>query len=219
MDEGGPLSEIITGFEHRPEQVAMARAVATAVNQGQRLIVEAGTGVGKSLAYLIPAALYAMMNNRRVVVSTNTINLQEQLLNKDAPVVARALGAVDGITAEDFKFTQLKGRANYLCLKRWNQLRSSEALSESEARLLAKTLVWLETTDTGDRSELNLRQHRSSAPWERLSAQGATDCPRLTGPCFLRAARERAAAAHLIIVNHALLLSDLTAGRVGYPGA
>ena len=212
LEDGGPFSHMMPGFEERTEQVAMARAVALAMNQGNRLIVEAGTGVGKSLAYLVPAMLYALQNNRRVVVSTNTINLQEQLLNKDVPVLVRALAEVDGVSAEEFKFTQLKGRANYLCLKRWNHLRSSEALSDGEARLLAKTLVWLQTTDTGDRSELNLGNRSTAAPWERLSAQGAVECPRVTGRCFLRAARERAAASHLVIVNHALLLSDLMAG-------
>ena len=217
LEEGGPLSEMMVAFERRPEQVAMARAVAEAINRGERLIVEAGTGVGKSLAYLIPAALYSLMNNRRVVVSTNTINLQEQLLNKDVPNLVRALAQVDGIPADEFKCTQLKGRANYLCLKRWNHLVASDSLSESEARLLAKTLVWLQTTATGDRSELNLGHRRSAAPWSRLSAQGATECPGGHGPCFLRAARDRAAAAHLIIVNHALLLSDLTSGGTVIP--
>ena len=142
----------------------MAREVARAINQGNRLIVEAGTGVGKSLAYLVPAALYALKNNKRVLVSTNTINLQEQLLNKDVPLLIQALEAAEGVSPEEFKFTQLKGRANYLCLRRWNHLRSSEALSDNEARLLAKTRVWLRTTDTGDRRELNLGHFSAAAP-------------------------------------------------------
>ena len=208
----GPLADSIPGFEERPQQIAMARAVAEAINDGTRLIVEAGTGVGKSMAYLLPALLYASVNNRRVVVSTNTINLQEQLLNKDVPALLEALSQVDGAAAGSLKFTQLKGRANYLCLKRWQQLCSSEALSDHEARLLAKTLVWLKTTNTGDRTELNLGHASSAAPWTRLSAQGATECPAPSGPCFLRAAREKAAESHLVIVNHALLLSDLTSG-------
>ena len=209
---GGPLSDAMPGFEDRPEQVAMARAVAEAINHGKRLIVEAGTGVGKSLAYLLPAILYAVMNNKRVVISTNTINLQEQLVNKDVPLLAQALAHVDGLAIHDLRFTQLKGRANYLCLRRWHHLRSSENLSDSEARLLAKTMIWLQTTDAGDRSELNLGHRSAAAPWDRLSAQGALECQGVSGLCFLRAARERAAAAHLVIVNHALLLSDVTAG-------
>ena len=157
------------------------------------------------------------MNNKRVVVSTNTINLQEQLVNKDVPILVRALGELDGAASEDLKFTQLKGRANYLCMRRWDHLRSSESLTEDEARMLAKTMVWLQTTTTGDRSELNLGNRNTSAPWERLSAQGAVECLSMGGPCFLRSARERAAASHLVIVNHALLLSDVTAGGALIP--
>ena len=212
LKEGSPLSEAVPGFEERPEQVAMARAVAEAINQRTRLMVEAGTGVGKSLAYLLPALLYASMNNKRVVVSTNTINLQEQLLNKDVPALLEALADVDDDLVRDTKFTQLKGRANYLCLKRWRHLRNTETLADHDARLLAKTLMWLKTTATGDRSELNLGHPRAAAPWERLSAQGALGCPAKSGVCFLRAARGKAAASHLVIVNHALLLSDVIAG-------
>ena len=211
LERSSPLADAVAGFEQRPQQVAMARSVAEAINQGQRLIVEAGTGVGKSLAYLLPAVLYALSNNKRVVVSTNTINLQEQLLRKDLPDLVRGLADVDGVTADDLRFTQLKGRANYMCLRRWNHLRSSDALSAAEARVLAKTLLWLDTTDTGDRSELNLGYRGSAAPWDRISAQGALECPYAGGPCFLRAARERAAASHLVVVNHALLLSDVAA--------
>ena len=212
LKAGGSLSQAILSFEERPEQVAMARAVADAINESSRLIVEAGTGVGKSLAYLLPAALYALSNNKRVVVSTDTINLQEQLLNKDLPLVVQALADSPDVSVDELKFTQLKGRANYLCLRRWQHMRSSETISEDEARLLAKTLVWLQTTATGDRSELNLGHRSAASPWERLSAQGALQCQGMGGPCFLRAARERAAASHIVVVNHALLLSDLTAG-------
>ena len=212
LKEGSPLSDAISGFEERPEQIEMARAVVEAVNNGTRLMVEAGTGVGKSLAYLLPALMYASMNNQRVVVSTNTINLQEQLLNKDVPSLIEALSQVDETSAQDVKFTQLKGRTNYLCMRRWDHLRSSDSLSTDEARLLAKIMVWLRTTSTGDRTELNLGHRSSAAPWERLSAQGAFDCQASRGPCFLRAAREKAAESHLVIVNHALLLSDLTSG-------
>ena len=217
LEGGGPLARTMPGFEERPEQIAMARSVAEAIDEGRRLIVEAGTGVGKSLAYLLPAALYALTNNKRVVVSTNTINLQEQLLTKDIPALVAALQAVEYHSVEKLRFAQLKGRANYLCLKRWSLLRSSDSLSEDEARLLSKVLVWLKSTATGDRSEINLGNRKVAAPWERLSAQGALDCIGVNGVCFLRAARDRAAAAHMLIVNHALLMSDLTAGRALIP--
>ena len=217
FENGGSLAKAMPGFEERPEQIAMALAVAGAINDGKRLTVEAGTGVGKSLAYLLPAALYAMLNETRVVVSTNTINLQEQLLTKDVPALVEALAGVEGISVEDFRFTQLKGRANYLCLTRWSHLRSSESLSDDEARLLSKVLVWLGSTATGDRSELNLGGRSSRAPWDRISAQGAAECFGVNGVCFLRAVREKAAGAHLVIVNHALLMSDLVAGRALIP--
>ncbi len=217
LDDGGPLASAMPGFEKRAEQIEMARAVADAINGSERLIVEAGTGVGKSLAYLLPAALYALANNKRVVISTNTINLQEQLLTKDLPTLVNALAGAEGVSVDELRFTQLKGRANYLCLNRWLHLRSSDSLSEEEARLLSKVLVWLGATATGDKGELNLGNRSAAAPWDRLSAQGALHCPGVNGVCFLRAARERAAAAHLVIVNHALLMSDLVAGRALIP--
>jgi DNA polymerase-3 subunit epsilon/ATP-dependent DNA helicase DinG len=217
LGDGGPMARAMPAFEQRPQQIAMARAVAEAINDGQRLMVEAGTGVGKSLGYLLPAALYALANSARVVVSTNTINLQEQLLTKDIPALVDALAGVDGVPAEELRFTQLKGRSNYLCLKRWMHLRSSDGLTDDEARLLSKALVWLRSTATGDRSELNLAHRNAAAPWDRLSAQGAQDCTGVSGVCFLRAARDKAASAHLVVVNHALLMSDLIAGRALIP--
>ncbi len=217
LSADGLLGEAMPSFEERPEQLAMARAIADAISAGDRLVVEAGTGVGKSLAYLLPAALYAIKNNARVVVSTNTINLQEQLLSKDVPALVEALSQLEGVDVDNFKYTVLKGRANYLCLKRWSLLRGAENVSADEARLLSKTMVWLRDSPAGDRAEINLSNRRASGPWNRVSAQGAADCGGLNGVCFLRAARDRAAAAHLVIVNHALLMSDLAAGRALIP--
>ena len=211
LRSGSPLAEAMEGFEERPEQIAVARSVAQAINEGERLVVEAGTGVGKSVAYLLPALLYATANNRRVVVSTNTINLQEQLVEKDVPMLVEALADVPGVDADEVRFSQLKGRANYLCLRRWSRMRSGDTINEDEARLLSKTLVWLGETSTGDRSELNLGHRGAAAPWSRLSSERMHECLSLGGPCFLRAAREKAAASHVVVVNHALLLSDVLA--------
>lgn len=222
LSKDGALSDALAGFEERGEQVQMAKAVANAINDGRRIIIEAGTGVGKSLAYLLPAALYAMANGKRVVVSTNTINLQEQLINKDAPILVKALQGLDKAAAgqqddggggDSLRFTQLKGRGNYLCLRRWNRMRADADPSVEEARLLAKTMVWLQYTASGDRAEINLGHRSAAAPWERLSAESRASwgCMSQESVCFLRAARERAAAAHLIIVNHALLLADIAA--------
>ena len=213
LEPGGLFSRSFPDFEHRPEQVQMMTAVAAAINDGHHIIVEGGTGVGKSVAYLLPAILYSMMHGARVVVSTNTINLQEQLLHKDIPGVVRVLEEEGIIPAGEFEAAPLKGRANYLCLRRWSHLARGEGLSKDDARLLSKTMVWLQDTCTGDRGEINL-SGKDVATWGRVSAAEKGQCPGLRGDgvCFLRAARDRAEGAHMIVVNHALLLSDLALG-------
>ena len=217
LSSGSEFAGGVPDFEERPQQIEMATAVVETINSGGRLMVEAGTGVGKSLAYLLPAALYAVANDKRVVISTNTINLQEQLIRKDLPMVKEALGAVDRDLAEKMRFTQLKGRANYLCYKRWRQALSSGDLEANLARLLAKTLLWMPETSAGDRAELNLGPRPAAAAWSRLSAERAHQCPSQTGPCFLKSARDKAAGSHVIVVNHALLLSDIAAGGSAIP--
>ncbi len=210
----GPFASRFPRYEPRPEQLAMARAVADALatpkEDGPRhLLVEGGTGIGKSVAYLLPAVLFALRNNARVVVSTNTINLQEQLVRKDIPDVLATLESVPGLDVSRFRYSQLKGKANYLCLRRWETMAAAGALTAEEARTLAKTLVWLQDTRTGDRSELRF-QGRETVAFERMSASGFATClGAREGACFYRHARDDAAAAHLVVVNHALLLSDV----------
>ncbi|MCH7835915.1 MAG: DEAD/DEAH box helicase family protein, partial [Chloroflexi bacterium] len=193
------------------QQQAALRAVTQALNEGNRLLLEAGTGIGKSLAYLIPAAVHALANGSRVVVSTATINLQEQLTGKDIPAL-EALLPPDG----GFRACLLKGRRNYLCLRRFQALRASTDLSDDEARIASRILIWLTQTETGDRSELRLSQGEE-AIWRRLCAEGA-DCSAdnspfvVEGTCFLQRARKQAEASHLVVVNHALLLSDIAHG-------
>jgi DNA polymerase-3 subunit epsilon/ATP-dependent DNA helicase DinG len=207
--------DALTNFEERTEQTAMARVVGETLAEGGQLIVEAGTGVGKSLAYLIPSALHAVKNRARTVVSTNTINLQEQLTGQDIPI-ARKILASAGIDMGDLSVAQLKGRANYLCLLRWSALQRAPSLTSDEARMLVQLLFWLNTTETGDRAELQLRREEDG-PWARVSAaEGGCmtmQCPYVRdGSCFLYRAKKRADAAHLLVVNHALLLSDVVAG-------
>ncbi len=206
----GPVARSLSQFEYRPEQVTMMQAVGGALNEGNRLIVEAGTGTGKSIAYLLPAIFFSLENGVPVVISTNTINLQEQLISKDIPDLVRAL------EQGSLRYTQLKGRNNYLCLRRWNLLRRSQALSMAEVKLLLRTLVWLATTQTGDRAELSLRGEELST-WSRVYAQGESclgvRCPyQKQGQCFLYHARRKAEGAHLIVANHALLLSEIATG-------
>ena len=209
----GPLARQFPGYEYRPQQAEMAKAVACAINGEGHLIVEGGTGVGKSLAYLLPAILHSVRNGTRVVVSTNTINLQEQLLTKDIPAVARVLEEEGLVPEGEFRAVPLKGRANYVCLRRWSRLAGSEDLSGAEVRLLGKVLVWLQETSLGDRAEINL-SGEDAITWNQVSASDKAQCPALRGegPCFLRAARDRAEGAHMVVVNHALLLSDMVMG-------
>jgi DNA polymerase-3 subunit epsilon/ATP-dependent DNA helicase DinG len=211
LEPGGAFSRHFPNFEYRLEQVAMLRAVAEALTNGRHLMVEAGTGVGKSVAYLIPAVTWAVQNNIRVVISTNTINLQDQLINKDIPDVRAALGI-------DFQAAVLKGRANYLCPRRLDNLRRRGPESSEEMRVLAKILVWLQSSSSGDRAEINLNGPVEREVWMRISAEdeGCTSdsCMQRTGgTCPFHRARLAAQSAHILIVNHALLLADVATGN------
>jgi predicted DnaQ family exonuclease/DinG family helicase len=201
----GLFAKKFTGFEYRPEQVTMLRAVADAFNNSGVLLVEAGTGTGKSLAYLLPAIQWAVRNNDRIVISTNTINLQDQLAYKDIPDLRAVL-------ADDFKFTVLKGRSNYLCRRRLDALRRQNQHTLDEIRVLAKVLAWLPSTTTGDVAELTLTPTEQRV-WARLASDPEhctpERCSHRPDKCFFWIARERAEAAHLVIVNHSLLLSDM----------
>jgi predicted DnaQ family exonuclease/DinG family helicase len=203
---GGLFGRRFPGYEYRPQQVEMLQAVGEAFNRQENLMVEADTGTGKSMAYLLPAIYFATQNGRSVVISTNTINLQDQLYTKDIP-------DLQDILPVDFRAALLKGRANYVCLRRLAAFRRASTLQGHEVRFLAKILAWLPTTDTGDRSELILVREDFQT-WRRVQSEPETclgeRCPhRQRGECFLQRARRRAAAAHLVVVNHALLLSDM----------
>jgi predicted DnaQ family exonuclease/DinG family helicase len=208
----GSLAGCLPGYEARPPQLAMAEAVASAFNDGLTIAIEAGTGTGKSLAYLVPALLFATRNGRRVVVSTNTKNLQAQLIGKDIPQLHGALPAA-------FTAVLLKGRSNYLCRQRLQRLRTEAGADPATARFIARLFVWLEETETGDRDELAF-EDGDEAHWALIAAQIGTCAGRRCrsgpdGPCYVHRARARAEAAHLVVVNHALLLADLAQnGRV-----
>jgi DNA polymerase-3 subunit epsilon/ATP-dependent DNA helicase DinG len=193
----------------------MLRAVTNALSWSGHLMVEAGTGVGKSFAYLVPAALFAVQNNTRVVVSTNTINLQDQLMQKDIPAVREALGL-------DLRAAVLKGRSNYLCPRRLEWMRKNGPTTPDEARVLAKILVWSWNGASGDRSEINLNRPAEREVWNRLSAEddactAETCAGRMGGQCPFYRARQAALSAHILVVNHALLLSDVATGSKVIP--
>ncbi len=209
LEEGGELARSFPAFEHRPQQVEMLRAVARAFNQSRHLIVEAGTGTGKSIAYLLPAIHWAVQNGERVVISTNTINLQDQLYHKDIPELRKVLPF-------DVRAAVLKGRSNYLCMRRLEAMQRRSGLTPEELRVLSKVLVWLPNTVSGDRAELFMPGPREWEVWSQLAADADTclaeRCPhRRQGRCFFYRARQMAENAHLLIVNHALLLSDVAA--------
>ncbi len=204
LQEGSNFSRAFPGFEPRQQQIEMIAAVATAFNKSEHLMVEAGTGTGKSLAYLLPAAFWATQNERRVVISTNTINLQDQLINKDIPLVQTALNL-------DLRVAVRKGRGNYLCSHAFNRLRHSGPRDRHEMALMARILVWLPGSQTGDRAEISLRSPAEKAAWRKLSGENPNcnrqNCDSTT--CPTHHARRLAEVAHLVIVNHALLLSDV----------
>ncbi|MCC7164552.1 MAG: DEAD/DEAH box helicase family protein [Anaerolineae bacterium] len=201
----GLFEKDFPGFEYRAEQVEMMRAVTTAFNDSGVLLVEAGTGTGKSLAYLLPAISWAAQNNDRVIISTNTINLQDQLWNKDIPAIQQVLPL-------QFTTTLLKGRSNYLCLRRFDALRRQESHTPEEIRVLAKILAWLPSTTTGDMAELTFTPPELKV-WARLASDPehctVERCANRPDKCFFWRAREKAESAHLVIVNHALLLTDM----------
>jgi ATP-dependent DNA helicase DinG len=210
LEYGGPFSHYFQNYEQRPQQIDMLRAISRAFNSSQHLMVEAGTGTGKSFAYLIPAAIWAMQNGLRVVVSTNTINLQDQLIKKDIPDLCAALNL-------DLRAAVLKGRSNYLCPRRLEGFRQRGPDNAEEMRVLAKVLVWLTEGGSGDRNEINLNGPVEREVWMRLSAddencKAETCATRSSGGCPFYNQRQAAQAAHLMIVNHALLLADVATG-------
>ena len=211
LGPGGPIAAQHARYEDRPSQRAMAVEIAKLYNDGGVGLLEAGTGVGKSLGYLVPALRWANANGERTVVSTNTINLQEQLVRKDLPFLEKALGD------QKVRFALLKGWRNYLCLVRLQNARTSgNALFEDGVQEeLDKIQAWAERTSDGSLSDL------TAAPrpelWDEVAAEPDL-CQRaqcaLYSKCFLFKARREAAQADVIVVNHHLLLSDLAVRRI-----
>ncbi len=206
-------------YEDRPQQRDMARRVTGALNHDGIALVEAGTGTGKSFAYLVPALMYALKNRERVVVSTNTISLQNQLLHSDIPTVLAALGGGDDLPVEI-----VKGRSNYVC-KRKASFAEAEAqtlLEDDMIEELRSVLEWARDSPTGDLQDLPQRPRGDV--WDRVKSE-SDNCLRVRCPfyeeCFFYNSRRRAARARLLIVNHSLLMSDLAVRRSSgnYTGA
>jgi ATP-dependent DNA helicase DinG len=211
LGPGGPLARRIPGYETRESQLEMADAVCQSFNDEEILVCEAGTGTGKSLAYLVPAVLWAVRNGRRVIISTNTKNLQEQLFFKDLPLLEETLDA-------DFRAVLLKGRGNYVCMNRWRagKVPGLDISSEKELPFALPIATWMNETRSGDISEATgfhlFGPGRSF--WSKLSAEGQpctpAACP-FFRECYVTRIRRAAQQAHVVVINHSLLFSDLVA--------
>jgi ATP-dependent DNA helicase DinG len=217
LGPAGPLARTLPGYTTRTQQVAMAEHVAAALEQRTQLIVEAGTGTGKTFAYLVPA----LLSGRRIIVSTGTRALQDQLFHRDLPMVCSALG-------RPVRVALLKGRANYLCRHRLDiaeQQAYARGLRREIATALPRVKSWSYTTRRGDVAELpGLGEQDPVWPWvtsTRENCLGA-ECPRFED-CFVLAARREAQAADIVVVNHYLLMADLVLKEEGFgdllPGA
>lgn len=212
LDAGGKLAERLPDYEPRQSQLQLVKAIAEALNGGYVLAAEAGTGVGKSFAYLIPAFAWSARNKERVVVSTATINLQRQLMNKDIPLVA-------SIFKKKLKAVLVKGRGNYLCKIRLQEALDEEGLFAGEDHPLRQIESWAGTSGTGDRSDLSFWPE--DALWAKVRSE-SDDCLNMACPnrdsCFVLKVKRDAADADLIVANHHILFSDLAsrAGGSGY---
>lgn len=224
FQQGGLVSRFVPGFEDRPQQVEMALSVWEALSSGGRLLAEAGTGVGKSLAYLVPAALWAHRTTKRALISTHTVNLQEQLAGKDIPLVQRML-AESGVT---FEFALFKGRGHYLCLRRWNQAYADVAQKTAlfvanEDERFIEDLQTLTTDGSWDGDRDTLPRPVPDRVWSEVCSEGdrcmSSKC-KYRETCLYQKHRKRLEKCHIIVVNHALFAANLavqheTQGQVG----
>ena len=207
---GGLLQQAHPGYEFRPGQVEMAEAVAQALEERRHLLIEAGTGTGKTLAYLLPV----LLGQRRVLLSTGTRNLQEQLVAKDVPLLARALG-------RELRVVSMKGRGNYACKVKIEQMEAQPTLLErEELDHYRRIRAWAAGSVAGDQAELDFLPDNHPL-WQRLNARRETctggKCPRFD-QCFLTLLHQRASEADLVVVNHHLFFADLMLKRQELPG-
>ncbi|HWI66682.1 MAG TPA: helicase C-terminal domain-containing protein [Symbiobacteriaceae bacterium] len=215
LGPGGVISDAFPSYEHRPSQLEMAQSVAQAFNKGSHLLMEAGTGTGKSLAYLVPAIAWAKRNGEKVAIATHTINLQEQLWEKDIPFLKEALA---GTKLEGFKAALVKGRPNYICLRKWEEeATASDFLTSAEDRsFLIRLTSWLSETETGDKAELNLNSEDERL-WTDVMSEAETclgpRCKWFRSHCFAYRARSRAREADIMVLNHAMLFADINTGN------
>ena len=214
LAEGGPLDVGLEGYAPRPGQAQLAQAIAEAMDSRSTLVAEAGTGTGKTYAYLVPA----LLSGQRVIISTGTRALQDQLYHRDLPLVREALGA-------GLRTALLKGRANYLCQYRLEQAKGEQFASRDVSAQFQRVVAWAGRTMRGDLAELaDLPEDSPLWPQVTSTAENCLggDCP-FWSECFVARARQQAQAADLVVVNHHLLLADLAIKQEGFgeilPGA
>ncbi len=212
LSKDGPLAEDNKFYEERPSQISLLRNIVQVFNGDRIGVFEAGTGVGKSFAYLIPSLLWADKNNERVVISTGTINLQQQLMEKDIPLAQK-------IISREVKSILLKGRQNYVCLRRLDEAAKERDLFDENVEFLDKIEKWARTSDTGSRSDLSFMPPESV--WSRVNSESdgclGMRC-RNREKCFVMKVRKEAADSRIIVVNHHLLFADIESrmGGAGY---
>ncbi len=212
IGEKGAFAKMVPWYEPRDSQRLMLRMVAECLNQGRIGIIEAGTGVGKSIAYLLPVISWVDKNEERIVITTATINLQQQLIEKDIPLALKLLSL-------DTKAVLVKGRGNYLCLNRLSEVVEEDSLFREDDDELNAILKWSKDSPTGSRSDLSF--YPGEELWDQLRSE-AEGCSgfrcRFREQCFVMRARREAASAKILVVNHHLLFSDLAlrAGGMGF---
>ncbi len=215
ISQGGPLSQMSDSFEERKVQIELLKNIARSFNEEKLAVFEAGTGVGKSYSYLIPSVLWAITNNQKVVISTGTINLQQQLCEKDIPAVEKILG-------KQVKYVLVKGRQNYICKRRLSEVTGLLDLFEDETAEMKKIAQWAASSETGSKSELSFMP--SENIWTKVNSESdgcmGMRCP-YHNECFVMKVRKEAAGANILVVNHHLLFADIESriGGAGYEDA
>ena len=215
LSKEGPLSAQNPFYEERKSQIELLKEITKTFNENKIGVFEAGTGVGKSFAYLIPSILWAKKNKERVVISTGTINLQQQIFEKDIPAAQKILGT-------NLKSILLKGRQNYLCLRRLSDVQNEKDLFTENSELFDKIIEWSKTTQTGSRSDLSF--FPPDNVWSQVNSESdaclGNRCP-FRKDCFVMKIRKEASDSNLIVVNHHLLFADIESrmSGIGYEDA
>tara|TARA_Y100000817_G_scaffold69643_1_gene53034 strand:- start:3513 stop:6257 length:2745 start_codon:yes stop_codon:yes gene_type:complete len=205
-DNSEELKNIFPKYEYREEQKVMSDVVSKSIIEDEEIIIEAGTGVGKSFAYLLPSLISIVKSNKKIVISTNTIPLQEQILNKDLETVKLILSNF-GYETKNIKSFSLKGRSNYICIHKIFSVVENSELTNKEIEFLCKMFVWFQYTNLGEKNEINISTMENL--FDQYSHKEFSSCVKSEKNCYFKAARKKANFSNFLVVNHSLLFSDL----------